>query len=296
MNDERPTTKPSDFTPQRTADGSYTFYSHTFKEAFHSIYGAKQEAQTKFVEPCELPQKALTQNHLSILDICYGLGYNTASALETIWQINPHCQVFWFGLEFDATVPSSAIAANLLTDYPPCVVELLTKIAENYEVKTNNFQGKLLIGDARITIAEIMNLGSQFDAIFLDPFSPPKCPQLWTVEFLAKVSQCLKKSGKLATYSSSASVRKALLLAGLYIGSTPSIGRKSPSTLASFLDEFSPLSAEELEHLNTRASIPYRDPLLNYSAEIIIQNREIEQAQSTLEITSKWKKRWHHHS
>jgi tRNA U34 5-methylaminomethyl-2-thiouridine-forming methyltransferase MnmC len=292
MKDDRPTTQQSDFIPQKTADGSYTFFSHTFNEAFHSIYGAKQEAQKKFVEPCELPQKALAQNHLSILDICYGLGYNTASALETIWQINPHCQISWFGLEFDATVPPSAIASNLFTDYSPYVLDLLSKIAHNYEVKTNNFQGKLLIGDARITIQEIINFGFQSDAIFLDPFSPPKCPQLWTVEFLAKVSQCLKKTGKLATYSCSASVRKALLLAGLYIGSTPSIGRKSPSTIASFIDEFAPLSAEELEHLNTRASIPYRDPLLNHSAQIIIQQREIEQAQSTLETTSKWKKRW----
>jgi tRNA U34 5-methylaminomethyl-2-thiouridine-forming methyltransferase MnmC len=291
-NSEPQTLNSSYFTPQETADGSYTFFSSTFNEAFHSLYGAKQEAQKKFVEPCALPQKAQLQDHLFLLDVCYGLGYNTASALETIWQINPRCQVSWFGLEFDPLVPLSAIASNLLTDYSPLVRNLLTDLAQNHEVKTELFQGKLLMGDARIKIDEIINLGFKSDAIFLDPFSPPKCPQLWTVEFLAKVSQCLQKTGKLATYSCSASVRKALLLAGLFIGSTPSIGRKSPSTIASFQSEFAPLSQEEIEHLNTRASIPYRDPHLNDPASIIIQRREIEQAQSTLETTSKWKKRW----
>ncbi len=282
----------TNFTPQLTADGSFTFFSKTFNEAFHSIYGAKQEAQKKFVEPCELPQKAKLQDHLSILDLCYGLGYNTASALEHIWQVNPDCELNWIGLEIDPLVPQEAIARELCSEYSPFVVDILTKIAHNYEVKTNNFQGKLLINDARISIQEIVKLNLKFDAIFLDPFSPAKCPQLWTVEFLKLVSNCLKPTGKLATYSCAGAVRKALLLADLFIGSSPNIGRKSPGTIASFKDEFEDLSLKEREYLHSRGAIPYRDPNLNDSSEIIIERRKIEQEKSGLETTSKWKKRW----
>lgn len=282
----------NNFNPQKTADGSYTFFSNTFNEAFHSIYGAKQEAQMKFVEPCNLAQKAQFEPEIFILDICYGLGYNTASALETIWKINPNCKINWIGLEFDPTVPLSAIECNLFSDYSSIVINILTEIANQKKVKYNNFEGKLLINDARISIQEIVNLNLKFDAIFLDPFSPPKCPQLWTVEFLKLVSLCLKNNGKLATYSCAGAVRKALLLAGLNIGSTPSIGRKSPSTIASFNEEFEPLSTQEQEYLNTRGAIPYRDPNLNDTASIILERRTIEQEKSNLETTSQWKKRW----
>jgi tRNA U34 5-methylaminomethyl-2-thiouridine-forming methyltransferase MnmC len=282
----------SNFIPKKTADGSFTFFSETFNEDFHSIYGARQEAQKKFVEPCELPQKAQLGEDLFLLDLCYGLGYNTACALETIWQINPHCQIYWIGLEFDLLVPQEAIACGLFSDFSPLVIDVLKKIAQNQEIKTDNFQGKLLIGDARISINEVIKSRFKSDAIFLDPFSPPKCPQLWTVEFLKLVSNCLKPTGKIATYSCAASVRKALLLAGLYIGSTPNVGRRTPSTIASFQDEFEDLSQEEIEHLQTRASIPYRDPNLNDTPLIIIERRQIEQEKSSLENTSKWKKRW----
>ena len=133
----------------------------------------------------------------------------------------------------------------------------------------------------------------QADAIFLDPFSPPKCPQLWTVEFLKLVAKCLKPDGIIVTYSSSAAARTALSLAGLQIGSTTSVGRKSPGTVASFSAINLPtISLQEQEHLQTRAAIPYRDSTLQATAESIRQQRELEQQASKLEPTSQWKKRW----
>ncbi|MEO0688329.1 MAG: MnmC family methyltransferase, partial [Cyanobacteria bacterium J06649_11] len=133
----------------------------------------------------------------------------------------------------------------------------------------------------------------QADAIFLDPFSPRKCPQLWTVEFISLLAQCLKPSGRLATYSASAAVRTALLNAGLKIGSTHGAGRKSPGTISAFeYKELPPLSPMEQEHLQTRAAIPYRDRSFQDSATEIINNRLKEQQSSDRESTSQWRKRW----
>lgn len=305
-------------TPQETSDGSFTFYSPEFGELFHSYHGARQEAQCKFVEPTELAQKA-QKPRVRLLDLCYGLGYNTASALETIWSINPTCLVEWVGLELDAAIPQAAIAQGLLKDWPSPIPELLgalvspevngesTIIPEVYSsilelqgesralrtLSTPQFQGTLWLGDARNTIQQLVNQGFQADAIFLDPFSPPHCPQLWTVEFLGWVARCLSPRGKLATYSCSASVRTALIAAGLKIGATAPVGRRSPGTVASFSDrDLPPLSPQEQEHLQTRAAIPYRDPNLSDAAEEIRQRRQQEQDLSSLEPTSSWKKRW----
>ncbi|MCT7987248.1 tRNA (5-methylaminomethyl-2-thiouridine)(34)-methyltransferase MnmD [Laspinema olomoucense] len=304
-------------TPQKTSDGSFTFYSPEFGELFHSYHGARQEARCKFVEPTELAQKAHKPG-VRVLDLCYGLGYNTASALETIWSINPTCLVEWVGLELDAAIPQAAIAQGLLKAWPSPIPELLgglVSLEANGEstipgvhcsvlelqgesgasrtVRSPQFQGTLWLGDARKTIQQVVNQGFQADAIFLDPFSPPNCPQLWTVEFLGWVARCLSPTGKLATYSCSASVRTALMAAGLKIGATAPVGRRSPGTVASFGEGDLPLlSAQEQEHLQTRAATPYRDPKLSDSAEEIRQRRQQEQDLSPLEPTSSWKKRW----
>jgi tRNA U34 5-methylaminomethyl-2-thiouridine-forming methyltransferase MnmC len=285
------------FIPQVTADGSFTFVSQEFGEMFHSHFGAKQESFFKFVVPTELTKSA-EKPFLRLLDICYGLGYNTAAALQTIWEVNPACQVQLIGLELNPHVPQAAIAHHLFDNWNYEYTEILSQLAFEQTVKTDRLQAELLIGDARRLIIDVSESGFQADAIFLDPFSPPQCPQLWTIEFLQKVADCLHPDGLLATYSCAASVRTALLAAGLEISSTPPVGRRSPGTIAAYPKDLStpsplpPLSPQEQEHLQTRAAIPYRDPELKDTADVILLRREREQQACSLEATSLWRKRW----
>ncbi len=279
--------------PQSTEDGSYTFFSAEFEELFHSHSGAKLEAEQKFVNPCQLKEKAQHQQSFKILDVCYGLGYNSAAALDGIWSINRECHIELIALESDINVPRQAVTYQLLQQWPSSIGKYLTQLAQTQEIHSPNLRANLLIGDARNTIQILQNSGFQADAIFLDPFSPPKCPQLWTVEFLQKVVGCLDSQGRLATYSSAAAVRTALQLGGLTVAPTKGVGRRSPGTVASFdRQRLQPLSSQEREHLQTRAAIPYRDPTLQESATVINQRRRIEQKNSNLEPTSRWKKRW----
>jgi tRNA U34 5-methylaminomethyl-2-thiouridine-forming methyltransferase MnmC len=286
------------FTPQPTQDGSFTFFSQEFNEAFHSHYGAKQESYLKFAFPTQV-QTVAKKGIVRILDVCYGLGYNTAAALEVIWQENPTCIVEIIGLELNPEVLKAAINQNIFNDWDDEYRNILTELAFKHNLQTNRLQAKLLIGDARKSIQEVREYGFLADAIFLDPFSPPQCPQLWTIEFIQKVALCLHENGLLATYSCAAAVRMALLSAGLVIGSTTPVGRRTPGTIAAYsknrekdIIDIYPLSQAETEHLQTRAAIPYRDPKLSDSAEVIIKRRQQEQQESSLEPTSRWRKRW----
>lgn len=281
------------FRPQLTADGSYTFFSATFGEQFHSIYGARQEAQGIYVQGCQLCQKAQQHGTIRLLDVCYGLGYNSAAALAAIWRVNPNCQVELVALELDIEVIQSAIAHALLDQWSAPVSTLLQRLAQAQTLDTPQLRGELLLGDARQTIQILTQRGFQADAIFLDPFSPPKCPQLWTVEFLSLVAQCLAPTGLLATYSSAAAVRRGLQLAGLTITSIYGTARKAPGTLASQQLSLPPLSPKEQEHLQTRAAIPYRDRDLQATPQEIQQQRQTEQTHSSLESSNQWKKRWY---
>jgi tRNA U34 5-methylaminomethyl-2-thiouridine-forming methyltransferase MnmC len=302
----------SQFDPWITDDGSYTFFSEEFGQTFHSKYGAKQESIFKYAMPTLLAEKA-SRGHLQILDICYGLGYNSAAALATIWRSNPDCKVEIIGLELDRTVAISAIEHDLLSEWEEPIPQLLARLVREEVIEIDRFSARLIFGDARQTIVggasllrQTFHVGGalplalrnenrdfQADAIFLDPFSPVACPQLWTVEFLDRVAKCCAVDGIIATYSCAAAVRAAMMEAGLSIGDSLPVGRKSPGTIASFDSaQLTPLSPQELEHLQTRAAIPYRDPTLSDSMAKIISRRELEQDDCGLETTSQWKKRW----
>ncbi len=188
----------------------------------------------------------------------------------------------------------SAIAHQLTRQYSPAVQQVLIALAAHCTAKCDHLSAQILLGDARQQIQPLVEQGWQADVIFLDPFSPPHCPQLWTVEFLQQVAQCLKPDGsELVTYSCAAAVRSALKLAGLSITSIQAGGRKWPGTLARYSSEASlGLSQQEQEHLQTRAAVPYRDPTLQSTAKEILAQRAQEQAASPLAATGPWRRRW----
>ena len=291
------------FTPVETADGSCTFYSEAYGEWFHSRDGACGEAEETYVKAVQLAQRVQTLpagQSLKILDVCYGLGYNTAAALETIWAIKPECRVDIKALEIDIEVARSAITQDLTKHYSKPVQTALSAIAQNLHTQHNHTQVQLHLGDARQQIQPLVAQQWQADIIFLDPFSPPHCPQLWTTEFLSLVAQCLvPDSGALVTYSCAAAVRSALIESGLTIGSFPTTARRWPGTIARLLskqndqpERLSPLSQQEEEHLQTKAAVPYRDPSLCSSPEEIKARREKEQQMSDLRPTGPWRSRW----
>jgi tRNA U34 5-methylaminomethyl-2-thiouridine-forming methyltransferase MnmC len=280
------------FDPYITEDGSYTFFSEEFGQTFHSRYGAKEESIFKYAVPTLLADRS-NRGHLRLLDICYGLGYNTAAALSTIWRANPNCTVEIIALELDRTVPISAIEHHLLGDWEDPIPQLLAQLGREESMRIDRLTAQLIYGDARQTIEQVIDRGFKADAIFLDPFSPLACPQLWTVEFIDRVAKCCAADGLIATYSCAAAVRTAMIQAGLSIADSIPVGRKAPGTTASFNPQLlPPLSPQELEHLQTRAAIPYRDPSLSDSIDRIITRRELEQDDCGLETTSQWKKRW----
>jgi tRNA U34 5-methylaminomethyl-2-thiouridine-forming methyltransferase MnmC len=291
----------SPWVSQVTQDGSYTFFSTEFGETFHSVQGARTEAFQKFAQATRLVQKVQTlsaRSSIRLLDVCYGLGYNTAAALETIWSVNPNCAIELYGLELDPTVPENALTPDLLGCWSTPVQAVLQELGQDHYRQQEGLSAQLLMGDARQTVQIVIQRGFKADAIFFDPFSPQHCPQLWSVEFFQAIAQCLAPDGILSTYSRSAAVRTALRSAGLCIGTIATgdnlLHREwSQGTVAAWHSEnLPPLSLMEQEHLNTRASIPYRDPDLTDSSDVILARHRQEQQETLLESTSSWRRRW----
>ncbi len=64
-----------------TEDSSITYYSKEYKEHYHSVFGAKTEALQKFIKPAKLEERAKSKS-VRILDVPFGLGYNSLCTLE----------------------------------------------------------------------------------------------------------------------------------------------------------------------------------------------------------------------
>ena len=68
----------------KTEDGSIGLYSNEINDIFHSKTGAMTEAFDKFIKPSFILDLICKKNSLKILDICYGIGYNSKAALSVI--------------------------------------------------------------------------------------------------------------------------------------------------------------------------------------------------------------------
>lgn len=65
------------FLPYITGDGSVGLYSDEFHDIYHSGMGALTEAFEKFINPLDV-----TQESIRVLDVCFGLGYNSKAFLN----------------------------------------------------------------------------------------------------------------------------------------------------------------------------------------------------------------------
>jgi len=287
----------------QTLDGSFSLHSNYFQEGFHDNTGAIAEAKAKFIRPAEL-NNLKSKKPLRILDVCVGLGYNTACALEETQKMS--LDINWWGLEIDQRPLKIALGSkNFRNNWSNKTLKSLEEISKNSSWRNSSSKGEMLWGDARDWIRKLPQ-NINFHLIMLDPFSPKKCPELWTQEFLRDISIRLAPKGRIVTYCTAAAIRSSLQDSGLGLLSINPLSRDSKrwsnGTIAMHSEEFTQhkqengnwhqLTQMEREHLLTRAAIKYRDPSGKDSSAQIIQRRKQEQETSKLESTSSWQKRW----
>ncbi len=292
-----------DFKKHTTKDGSLSLYSLSYEEGFHDKDGALRESINKYLLPAQLEQFSNAEK-IVVLDVCMGLGYNTGCILEELLQSN--IKIEWHGLEIDKKPLNIGLKEKIFQEiWSPKVLHFFNSLNKSGKWTEGFNEGTIHWGDARHKIFEIQD-SLRFDLILLDPFSPQKCPELWSEEFIYLLAVRLSKKGRLLTYSTAASIRASLKRAGLNIYSiVPSIDDQSKwsSGTVAMKKQFEQqmivknyqikeLSIKEVEHLATRSSIPYRDPTGEGNSKEIISRREIEQSKSQLTKTSAWRKRW----
>ncbi|MGE4564676.1 MAG: TIGR01212 family radical SAM protein, partial [Victivallaceae bacterium] len=172
-----------------TADGSRTLYHPEFRQLFHSLAGAESEARHKFIEPTRLAEK----KEAALLDLGFGLGINALEALRTAAACGNRLEIDSFELD---ERPLRAALGIAPADSEAAA--MLRSLLDGGEFIHPGGRLTLHFGDAR---TELVKCRKQFDAVFLDAFSPDCNPELWTLDFLAEINRHCRREAILATYS-----------------------------------------------------------------------------------------------
>lgn len=216
-----------------TEDGSITFHNSEVDETYHTTTGALQEALEKHVQPSGILNKEF--NELVLGDVCFGLGYNSIVAISKYLEKFPNSFVSVYAFENDLEIIKKISEIDFPDEYKSIAKEF-SKILDNeleenfFYIQTDSFSLSLWLGDIRNNIQRIADI--TFDAVFYDPFSPKKQPELWTKDLFDEVFRTMSKNAVLTTYSCAKMVRDNMKQAGFKVIDGPCIGRKSPSTIA----------------------------------------------------------------
>ncbi len=402
-----------EFHPYITNDGSVGLYSPEFDDIYHSTFGAYSESCEKFIFPADLDYYIENFKKINVLDICYGVGYNTKSFLnfyfekilkkdcntklcnETIYsdniltpniKNNSSMQVYINAVEMDESLVMLSPFLQVSASHKPknqnlpttkvkqlndtvitkvysynnfinfILIEYLSKAFPSfldnkklnqyfrnrsyytffepqslhyYRVKSDESLINAPVGrfkrflhniyyryvssrykkalkafkmahvdiDFNVDDARkvIFKDETKYHLIFLDAFTPTKCPCLWTLDFFKLLYERLDDNGRILTYSNSAQIRNAFLNAGFHVGKifnertktfTGTIAVKNKSFIKHELSEY------DLRLMKTRAGIFYRDKNLTALNEAIIEEHKMEVEKSPLISSSKFIKQY----
>ena len=193
-------------------DGTNTLYSKEFDEPYHSTKdGALHESLQKHVKPAFSLKS--DKEKLTILDICFGLGYNTFATLYYIKKHNLKTKIHILSPEFDEEL----VRSLEMFDFPPefnSLKHIIKAISQNLYYEDEQFKIEILLGDARKSIPQIQE---KIDIVYQDAFSPVHNPLLWTYEWFSDIRAVCQEDAILTTYSTAAAIRLGLYENGFYI-------------------------------------------------------------------------------
>jgi len=186
-------------------DGSYTAYSAEYEEHYHSTKdGALHESLVKHVLPAM--QAKENKDEIIILDICYGLGFNTLATLFYFKENNLKSKLRIYSPELDENLVKSLQSFTYPKEFE-VFKDIIHDISEYGIYQDGQIYIEVYLGDAR---AYVKTFENSFDIVYQDAFSPSTNPMLWTREYFKDIKNAIKQDGIVTTYSISLATRLAL--------------------------------------------------------------------------------------
>ena len=203
-----------------------TPYSAAFDDVYHSALGGPAQARHVFLAGNELPARWRERDRFVILETGFGTGLNFLATWHA-WRDDPqHCRRLHF-ISFEKhpfTLADLATCQQAWPEFAELAAELQQKwpplVPGMHRLHLNGGQVILTLtfGDAA---TQLRAIDASVDAFFLDGFSPPKNPELWSPHFCKGLARLSAPGATLATWSVAGHVRQALKDAEFEVAKRP---------------------------------------------------------------------------
>ena len=195
-----------------TNDGSHSLLVPELNEQYHSIHGAKQEAEHVFLKMGLEDDSKASLKEINVFEVGFGTGLN--ALLTADWASRNNKVINYSSIE---KYPVSSDEFSLL-NYGDLLgdPELYNKITsagwESLKQITKHFAVKKLELDLLVD-----ELPKGQDVVFFDAFAPNKQPKLWEIEVFEKIFKIMNQEGVLVTYCCQGQARRNMIAAGFEV-------------------------------------------------------------------------------
>lgn len=196
-----------------TKDGSNTLFSNKYNQHYHNLDdGAINEALTKHIIPTFFYHQ--NKKELTILDICFGIGYNTFSTIYYCLSNNLDIKLNFYSPELDGDLIKS------LKDFPfpkefENIKHIINSISQTCKYEDEKIKIEVFIGDARDYIKSLEK--NSFDIVFQDAFSSEVNFELWTKEYFHDIFKLCKEDSIMSSYAVATPIRLSMYEANFFI-------------------------------------------------------------------------------
>lgn len=191
-----------------TSDGTHTLYSKQFDQHYHSVKeGALNESLSKHVIPALTYHK--NKKELTILDICFGIGYNSLATLYYVQQENLNIKVNIYSPEFDLDLLHSIKNFTFPKEFQS-LTPIIQEVSQNLYYEDEKCKIEIYNGDAREYLNILYNQNILFDIVYQDAFSSEVNRLLWTQEYFAQIKNILNDDAIITTYSIATPIRLSI--------------------------------------------------------------------------------------
>lgn len=191
-----------------TSDGTNTLYSEQFDQHYHSVKeGALNESLSKHIIPAFHYHK--DKKELTILDICFGIGYNSLTTLYYIHTNNLNIKVNIYSPEFDLDLLHSIKNFTFPKEFDS-LKPIIQEISRNLYYEDEKCKIEIYHGDARKYLDILLSKNILFDIVYQDAFSSDVNRLLWTQEYFEQVKKVLNENAIITTYSIATPIRLSI--------------------------------------------------------------------------------------
>ncbi len=161
------------------------------------------------------------KKNLKILDICFGLGYNTFSTINYVLENQLDKELQIFSPELDLELIDSLKNFEFPQEFKK-ISYIIKELIETKKYKDEKIEIELYIGDAREYIKGLKDI----DIVYQDAFSSEVNSELWTVEYFTDIFSATNEEAVVTTYSIASNVRLSLYEAGFEIYENNPTGKR----------------------------------------------------------------------